>query len=64
LSEEEPLVRPCDQAQKTKISLKLEYLQEYSSVVIATDGIKRYFNTSRVNFVLNKKENQTEWILN
>jgi hypothetical protein len=64
LSEEEPLVRPRDQAQKTKISLKLEYLQEYSSAVIADDGIKRSFNTSRVNFVLNKKENQTEWILN
>jgi hypothetical protein len=52
------------QAQKTKISLKLEYLQEYSSAVIADDGIKQYFNTLRVNFVLNKKENQTEWILN
>jgi hypothetical protein len=39
LSEEEPLVQSRDQAQKTKISLKLEYLQEYSSAVIADDGI-------------------------
>jgi hypothetical protein len=57
-------VHGLNQAQKTKISLKLEYLQEYSSAVIADNSIKRYFNTLRVNFVLNKKENQTEWILN
>jgi hypothetical protein len=64
LSKEELLVRPRDQAQKTKMSLELEYLQEYGSVVTANDDIERYFNTPSVNFVLDKKENQTEWILN
>jgi hypothetical protein len=60
LSKEELSVQPCNQAQKTKISLELEYLQEYSSAVTANNNIKQYFNTSSVNFVLNKKENQAE----
>jgi hypothetical protein len=53
LSEEELPVRPRDQAQKTKMSLELEYLQQYGSAVTADDDIERYFNTSSVNFVLN-----------
>jgi len=64
LPEEELPVRPCDQAQKTKISMELEFLQEYGSAVTADDDIEQYFNTPGVNFVLNEKENQTEWILN
>jgi len=64
LSEEELPVRPRDQAQKMKMSLELEYLQEYGSAVTVDDDIERYFNTPSVNFVLNEKENQTEWILN
>jgi hypothetical protein len=44
--------------------LELEFLQEYSSIIIADNNIERYFNTPSVNFVLNEKENQTEWILN
>jgi hypothetical protein len=40
LSEEELLVRPRDQAQKTKMSLELEYLQEYGSAVTTNDDIE------------------------
>ena len=46
------------------MSLELEFLQEYSSIIIANNNIKRYFNTPSINFVLNEKENQTKWILN
>jgi hypothetical protein len=46
------------------MSLELEFLQEYGSAITANDDIERYFNTPSINFVLNEKENQTEWILN
>jgi hypothetical protein len=46
------------------MSLELEFLQEYGSVITADNNIKQYFNTPSINFVLNEKENQTEWVLN
>ena len=46
------------------MSLELEFLQEYGSVITANNNIERYFNTPSINFVLNEKENQTEWVLN
>ncbi|KAH8743198.1 hypothetical protein F5882DRAFT_472012 [Hyaloscypha sp. PMI_1271] len=57
LSEEELPARPRDLVQKTKMSLELEFLQEYGSTITANDNIERYFNTPSVNFVLNEKEN-------
>ena len=42
----------------------MDFLQEYGSVVTANDDIERYFNSLGVNFVLNEKECQVQWVLN
>jgi len=42
----------------------MDFIQEYGSAVTANDDIERYFNSPRVNFVLNEKECQVQWVLN
>ena len=46
------------------MSLELEFLQEYGAAMIVEDDIERYFTDLVVLFIINEKQNQTEWILN
>lgn len=46
-----------------KKSLELEFLEEYASTVTVDNDIDRYLDASPVTYVLNEKEDQTQWIL-
>jgi hypothetical protein len=46
------------------MDLEYDFLQEYGSTITAEDDIDRYFDSPSVNFVLNEKECQVQWILN
>jgi hypothetical protein len=56
LPEQELPLRPPREAEKAKLSMEMDFLQEYGSVVTADDDIERYFSLLGVNFVLNEKE--------
>jgi hypothetical protein len=62
LQEDQLPARPRDQAKK--MSLELEFLQEYGAAMTVEDDIERYFTDPVVPFIINEKQNQTEWILN
>jgi hypothetical protein len=49
---------------KGKLSIEFEFLQEYKAAIKTNNNIKRFFNLLRVNFMLNEKENQVQWVLN
>jgi hypothetical protein len=46
------------------MNLEFNFLQEYSSTIIAEDDINQYFDSPSVKFILNEKEYQVQWILN
>ena len=64
LPEQELPLRPPREAEKAKLSIEMDFLQEYGSAVTADDDIERYFSLLGVNFVLNEKECQVQWVLN
>jgi hypothetical protein len=51
-------------SQKKKKSLAFEYLEEYGTSVEAENDIDRYFDLPAVQFVLDEKEDQAQWVLN
>lgn len=55
---------PLTDSQNTKASMEIDFLQEYGSAITTDDDIDRYINIPGVNFILNKGENQAQWVLN
>ena len=55
---------PESQREEFSRGFEDDFLQEYGSAVSTDDDIDRYFDLPGINFVLNNKENSTQWILN
>ena len=53
-----------ESTQKKKKSLSYEYLEEYGTSVAVEDDVERYFDLPGVQFVLDEKEDQAQWVLN
>jgi hypothetical protein len=61
-----PEPRPLTSSSSQHHSLKYEFLKEYADSPnnVPTNDIDKYFDLDPIRFVLNKGEDQTQWLLN